>query len=127
MKLQCLFRLFPFYCASFWGVLFASLFTLSTPTETESISKFNPLLPINENDNWIRFTQFQQRFSKTYESLEELKHRFQIFSDNVWHITVHNQDSQRNFSMSINQFADLTQSEFQTLYVGSYGCKPFIV
>lgn len=132
MKLQCLFHLFPFYCASFWGVLFASLFTLSTTAETESISKINPLLPINENDDWIRFTQFQQRFSKKYESLEELKHRFQIFGDNLRHITLHNQDSQRNFSMSINQFADLTQSEFQTLYVGSakptvgsYGCKPF--
>jgi C1A family cysteine protease len=91
------------------------------------------LPPINENDDWIHFTQFQQRFSKRYESIEELKKRFQVFSNNLRRITLHNIDQHQNFSMSVNQFADLTPTEFQILYVGSakptvvgsYGCKAF--
>jgi KDEL-tailed cysteine endopeptidase len=104
----------------------------SSIKETEYILKSSIQSPIDENDDWIHFTQFQQRFSKKYADIDEMKHRFQIFSDNFRHITLHNQDRQRNFSMSVNQFADLTQSEFQILYVGSikptlgsYGCKPF--
>ena len=131
MQLSCLLPLVSYYlplslllCASFYTPVYCA--------ETESTSTIDPLLPINENDNWIRFTQFQQRFSKKYESIDEMKHRFQIFSDNFRHITLHNTLQHQNFSMSVNQFADLTQTEFQRLYVGSakptvgsYGCKPF--
>ena len=131
MHVLCLLSLVS---SCFPSVLFLQSF-FSMPVscvETESISKFNPELPINENDNWIHFTQFQQRFSKKYADIDEMKHRFQIFSDNFRHISLHNILQTQNFSMAVNQFADLTQSEFQALYVGSvksvvgsYGCKPF--
>ena len=126
MHVLCLFSL---VLSCFPSLLFLQSF-FSMPVscvEIESTSKSSLLSPINENDNWIRFTQFQQRFSKKYESIDEMKHRFQIFSDNFRHITLHNTLQHQNFSMSVNQFADLTQTEFQRLYVGSYGCKPFIV
>jgi len=131
MRVLCLLSLVLSY---FPSLLFLQSFfsTAGSCVETESISKFNPLLPIDENDHWIHFTRFQQRFSKKYTSIDETKHRFQVFSDNYRHITLHNNAPSQNFTMSVNQFADLTQSEFQILYVGSikptlgsYGCKPF--
>lgn len=131
MRLLCLFPFASSYCP-YLLLLCAFFITCSSSDKTVTTSKFNPELPIDENDNWIHFTQFQQRFSKRYESIEEMKHRFQIFSDNFRHITLHNIVQPHNFSMSVNQFADLTQFEFQTLYVGSvknvvgsYGCKSF--
>lgn len=106
-----------------------------TPFVASNIEDAIELRPFNDNDDWIHFTQFQQRFSKKYESIEEMKTRFQVFSNNLRHITLHNIDHlahRQNFSMSVNQFADLTSNEFQILYigltkptVGSYGCKAF--
>ena len=84
-------------------------------------------------DEWKQFTHFQQKFEKYYNTLEELKTRFQIFKTNLHDILIHNLDSTQNFTKGINQFTDLTSEEFKEKYVGSiqqkvgsYGCKTFI-
>lgn len=83
-------------------------------------------------DSWKQFTNFQERFNKKYESIEELEVRFLVFRENLHDIILHNLDLQQNFTMGINQFTDLTQAEFKATYVsglksalGSYGCKSF--
>jgi len=86
-----------------------------------------------ETDDWHQFTRFQEKFNKKYENIVEFESRFQIFKENLRTIIQHNLDSTQNFTMSINQFTDLTQSEFKEKYVGglksvevgSYGCKSF--
>jgi C1A family cysteine protease len=87
---------------------------------------------MNEGDEWKQFTNFQERFSKRYESLHELESRFQIFRTNLRNIMLHNSDTTQNFTMGINQFTDLTSQEFKDKFVGglktqvgSYGCKSF--
>jgi C1A family cysteine protease len=87
---------------------------------------------LNEGDEWKQFTNFQERFSKRYETLQELEARFQIFRTNLRNIIIHNLDHTQNFTMGINQFTDLTPQEFKDQYVGglktevgSYGCKTF--
>lgn len=62
----------------------------------------------------------------------ELENRFDVFRTNLRQIVVHNLDHLKNFTMSVNQFADLTPQEFKDTYiramkpsVGSYGCKVF--
>jgi C1A family cysteine protease len=133
MNLLCLFRISPLYYVSLLGLLYPVFFTQSVSTSTTESTSKRVDFPINENDDWIRFTQFQQRFSKRYESLEELKSRFQVFGYNLRRIHLHNSDRAQNFSMDVNQFADLTPDEFKRLYigsrkpvvVGSYGCKTF--
>ena len=67
---------------------------------------------------WSKFEQFLERFHKKYESLEDLEHRFQVFRDNLRTIFDHNSDSRNNFTLGVNQFADLTPSEFQAQYIG---------
>ena len=87
---------------------------------------------LDETDEWKQFSNFQERFSKRYETIQELESRFQIFRSNLKNIIVHNLDYRQNFTMGINQFTDLTPEEFKAQYVGglktevgSYGCKSF--
>lgn len=87
---------------------------------------------LNEGDEWKQFTNFQERFRKRYENIQELETRFQIFCTNLRNIILHNLDYTQNFTMDINQFTDLTPQEFKDQYVGglkaevgSYGCKTF--
>jgi len=87
---------------------------------------------LGDGDEWKQFTSFQERFSKRYETIQELENRFQIFRTNLHDIILHNLDSTQNFTMGINQFTDLTPQEFKEQYVsgkreilGSFGCKTF--
>jgi len=93
----------------------------------EIISNF-----LNDADEWKQFNDFQERFSKRYDTLEEMETRFQIFRINLRNIILHNLDRTQNFTMGVNQFTDLTPQEFKDQYigglkteVGSYGCKSF--
>jgi len=96
------------------------------------ISSFFAVASSSTND-WPIFEQFLERFHKKYESLEDLEHRFQVFRDNLRTIFEHNTDSRNNFTLGINQFADLTPGEFQAQYIGGLSkdfklgskCTPF--
>lgn len=86
---------------------------------------------LNDGDEWKQFNHFQERFSKKYQTVEEMEHRFQVFRTNVRAIVQHNLDETQNFTMGINQFTDLTAQEFKQtvvstpLVLGTYGCKSF--
>ena len=87
---------------------------------------------INDSNEWKQFSNFQERFSKRYDTLEELENRFKVFTSNLRNIVLHNLDHTQNFTMGINQFTDLTPEEFKAKYVngmkavvGSTGCKSF--
>jgi KDEL-tailed cysteine endopeptidase len=109
-------------------LIFASVFT-----NVKSI-----FLDDDEN-TWKQFTNFQDRFNKRYNTLEELETRFDIFKTNLINIISHNLSPYKNFTMGINQFSDLTSEEFKIRYtggykinddmlkteVGSYGCTTF--
>lgn len=88
---------------------------------------------LNIEEEWEQFNNFQNRFRKRYNNLQELEERFQVFRKNLRHIIMHNLDHTQNFTMGINQFTDLTPEEFKTNYVhngkrnplGGFGCKQF--
>ena len=86
-----------------------------------------------ESFHWKEFSNFQERFSKRYSSIQELETRFSIFRKNLISILSHNSDLSQNFTMGVNQFTDLTPEEFRSQYInsgakpslGSFGCKSF--
>lgn len=87
---------------------------------------------LDEGDEWKQFTNFQDRFSKSYETIVELENRFSVFRNNLRNIILHNLDRTQNFTMGVNQFTDLTPEEFKAQFVGglkqdvgSYGCKTY--
>jgi C1A family cysteine protease len=92
---------------------------------TSLLSSFHcePYLRIsNENTYWSKFVLFQEKFHKKYDSLQELEYRFQIFSENLITIDESNLQLQNNYTLAINQFADLTQEEFKEKMIR--GFKP---
>ena len=106
---------------------FLSVFSADNNLRGRTLTTF-----LNEGDEWKQFTNFQERFSKRYENMQEMETRFQIFRTNLRNIILHNLDHTQNFTMGINQFTDLTPQEFKDQYVGglkaevgSYGCKTF--
>ena len=107
--------------------LLLPIFSSGSNLRTRELSSF-----LTESDEWKQFSNFQERFSKRYESMQETESRFQIFRSNLRNIILHNLDHTQNFPMGINQFTDLTPQEFKDQFVGglraevgSYGCKSF--
>ena len=87
---------------------------------------------LNENEIWSRFTNFQEKFAKKYENVQELETRFSVFRENFRNIITHNADRNQSFTMGVNQFTDLTPDEFKAQMirglkapVGSFGCGSF--
>ena len=87
---------------------------------------------LNENEIWSRFTNFQEKFAKKYENVQELETRFSVFRENFRNIITHNADRNQSFTMGVNQFTDLTPEEFKAQMirglkapVGSFGCGSF--
>lgn len=93
----------------------------------------------DEIDEWNSFYNFQEKFGKTYDDSFELETRFNIFRENVHKIISHNSKADQSFTMSINQFTDLTEDEFKLRVktglfrnnlmhaaVGSMSCTPFV-
>lgn len=68
---------------------------------------------IDSIDFWKSFLSFQTRFKKIYPTETELQQRFEIFKENVISIFQHNLEKKENYTMGINQFTDLTSTEFQ--------------
>jgi hypothetical protein len=117
--------------------LFSLLFASTNVAESASTNLKGTSLRGVSND-WKEFTLWQTRFSKVYETDEEVDTRFEIFRSNVRSIIEHNAVLGQNFTMGINKFSDLTADEFKALYinsgfrpdlkkveVGSYGCKTY--
>ena len=87
---------------------------------------------LSDNDEWKEFSNFQDKFVKKYENINEFETRFQIFRTNLRNIITHNMDHSQNFTMGVNQFTDLTPQEFKAQYVsglkaevGLAGCGSF--
>ena len=96
------------------------------------ISFFSSL--VSATQDWSLFNEFLERFHKKYESIETFESRFQVFRNNLRKITEHNESPNRNFTLGINTYADLTEDEFsQLMRIGKYRgevltssvCKPY--
>ena len=74
----------------------------------------------NETFYWNKFIDFTKNFNKTYDTIKELKYRYLIFKFNLYDIIKHNSNFKNNFTMNINNFTDLSSTEFQELFVGGF-------
>lgn len=68
----------------------------------------------------LSFAQFREKFGKVYHTRSETYLRAAIFAKNLKKINEHNKDSSSSWTMGINQFSDLTEEEFESLYLGGY-------
>merc|ERR1712224_912999 len=77
----------------------------------------------NADYTQLQFAQFKEQFGKTYLSRAEHNLRFDIFKTNMKKIVEHNK-SGASWKKAMNQFSDLTQAEFESMYLGGYKRMP---
>jgi len=65
------------------------------------------------NETFSTFLRFNQYHNKNYDNDEHFRHRYSIFEENFNKINTHNSEN-HNWKMELNQFADLTASEFKS-------------
>jgi len=70
--------------------------------------------PLTEKSYQFLFTKFTQQYEKSYE-MNDVFSRYQTFKSNLDLIMAHNAQSNQTFSMGVNQFADFSATEFNTL------------
>merc|ERR1712112_32823 len=71
----------------------------------------------------LQFAQFREQYGKVYKTRTEHHMRFDIFQANLKKIEEHNK-SGASWKKGINQFSDLTEAEFQAMYLGGYKRLP---
>jgi len=71
----------------------------------------------------LQFAQFKEQYGKVYKTRTEHQMRFDIFQANLKKIEEHNK-SGASWKKGINQFSDLTEAEFQAMYLGGYKRLP---
>lgn len=75
------------------------------------------------NEIIVQFREFKAKYNKKYASQEEETARFLIFSENLANINQINAE-ESNFSVGVNQFADLSRQEYRALYLGYKQTQP---
>ncbi|CAK9136453.1 unnamed protein product [Ilex paraguariensis] len=64
------------------------------------------------------------KHGKAYNAIGEMEKRFEIFQDNLKFIDEHNAEN-RPYKVGLNKFADLTNEEYRSMFVGGrLGRKP---
>jgi len=71
----------------------------------------------------LQFAQFKEKFGKSYLSKGEHQLRFDIFQANMKKMEEHNK-SGASWKKAVNQFSDLTEAEFESMYLGGYKRMP---
>ena len=75
--------------------------------------------PSNDDLDKTMFHDYITHHRKFYFNEEEHNHRFRVYQSNKAEIMTHNANPFKTFTMSINRFSDLTQTEFLRLYTGA--------
>ncbi|XP_068345528.1 senescence-specific cysteine protease SAG39-like [Pyrus communis] len=68
-----------------------------------------------------RYEQWLARYGRVYNNVNEKETRFKIFKENVAFVESSNKDANKNYKLSVNQFADLTNEEFKASRNGFKG------
>lgn len=80
---------------------------------------FAGVMGATNTDHAKAFQEFMTVHTKSYESLEDMMHRYSVFATNFDLIEKHNAAG-HDWTMGVNEFADLTWEEFK---VGALGLK----
>lgn len=59
------------------------------------------------------------KHGKSYNALGEIDRRYEIFKDNLRFIDEHNSVANRTYTLGLTRFADLTNEEYRSMYMGT--------
>ncbi|KAI3913450.1 hypothetical protein MKW98_003929 [Papaver atlanticum] len=98
----------------------SSSFTDENPIKLFSSDDFESSLLqiIGDARHAVKFTRFALRFGKRYESVEEVKLRFENFVESLRLIRSTNRKG-LSYKLALNEFADMSWEEFRTQKLGA--------
>ncbi|KAH7518022.1 cysteine proteinase mucunain [Ziziphus jujuba] len=71
-----------------------------------------------EKEMRVMYESWLVKHAKAYNALGEKEKRFEIFKDNLRFIDEHNKEN-RSYKVGLNRFADLTNEEYRSMYLGA--------
>ncbi|KAL4282673.1 hypothetical protein GQ457_16G014890 [Hibiscus cannabinus] len=106
------------------AVLLLMMLTLSSALDMSIIS-YDEAHPHRSKSSWrtdaevmAMYEQWLVHHGKAYNGLGEKQKRFEIFKDNLRFIDEHNSDDTHSFKLGLNRFADVTNEEYRSTYLG---------
>jgi len=83
------------------------------------VASMSMLVMTTPVDDYNKFMEFKMKYQKTYSSRVETSVRATIFAQNLKRIEEHNKSGYA-WTMGVTEFADLTDAEFESIYLGGY-------
>lgn len=90
----------------------------SNPIRMVSDMEEQLLQVIGESRHAVSFARFANRYGKRYDTVDEMKRRFKIFSENLQLIKSTNK-KRLGYTLGVNHFADWTWEEFRSHRLGA--------
>ncbi|XP_057503341.1 actinidain-like [Actinidia eriantha] len=100
-------------------LLFSSLLILSSAFDSSIITYAEKWKQRTNDEVMAMFESWLVEYGKSYNALGEKERRFEIFKDNLRFVDEHNADVNRSYKVGLNQFSDLTDEEYQSIYLGT--------
>ena len=72
------------------------------------------------DDYWMKFQRFVKDHNRIFNTIDELKYRFEVFSNNIKYIDEINSRN-LNFTLGITKFTDFTHDEFKQQFTNYNG------
>ncbi|KAK6128698.1 hypothetical protein DH2020_037548 [Rehmannia glutinosa] len=102
----------------FIATLLIVSFALSTHATDNYENTLFPKTPRSEEHVKGLYENWLARHGKIYNAIGEKDERFEIFKDNLRFVDEHN-TANRTYKVGLNRFADLTNEEYKSLYLGT--------
>ena len=86
-----------------------------------SIIDYDAKLDATKNENHLMklYETWLVKHGKVYNALGEKERRFEIFKDNLRYIENHNIVENQSFKLGLTKFADLTNEEYRSKFLGT--------
>ncbi|GMI96719.1 esponsive to dehydration 21B [Hibiscus trionum] len=106
------------------AILLLMMLTLASALDMSIIS-YDDAHPDRSKSSWrtddevmAMYEHWLVQHGKSYNGLGEKEKRFVIFKENLRFIDEHNSDESHSFKLGLNRFADLTNGEYRSTYLG---------
>ena len=100
------------------AILILTIFTLSSALDMSIVSYGDKSTGRSDGEVRAMYEAWLVKHGKNYNGLGEKEKRFEIFKDNLRSIDEHNAQN-LSFKLGLNQFADLTNEEYRSTYLGT--------